>query len=220
MKRLVILASLCAAFVAAPSAGFAATTVLDFSGNICGVTGNAACGNYSEIGQSYGDIVGLLDVSYRSIDTSNNQTSESFLKYWDTYAMLNSVAWGGLGTTGYVAEITFTPAVGQRVTLNSLDFGSYTGLSRTSSMLVIDAASNTTVFSSGSFGLSTATKSVFPAVSSATGLILRWGPDSYNVGVDNIALSITAVPEPGTWAMMAAGLAVLGAVARRRRRVG
>jgi hypothetical protein len=36
---------------------------------------------------------------------------------------------------------------------------------------------------------------------------------SYNLSVSAVA----AVPEPGTWAMMVAGLGVLGALARRRR---
>lgn len=37
--------------------------------------------------------------------------------------------------------------------------------------------------------------------------------------VDNIALTVTAVPEPAEWAMMMAGLGVIGVIAARRRRV-
>ena len=37
------------------------------------------------------------------------------------------------------------------------------------------------------------------------------------IGLDNVTLSVTAVPEPGTWAMMLAGMAAVGSVAARRR---
>lgn len=36
------------------------------------------------------------------------------------------------------------------------------------------------------------------------------------VGIDDVSLDVTSVPEPTTWALMAAGLALLGAAARRR----
>ncbi len=57
-----------------------------------------------------------------------------------------------------------------------------------------------------------------PGVSSANGLVLRFGPDSFNTGIDNISLTVTAVPEPGTWALFAAGLALVGGLSRRRSR--
>ena len=56
-----------------------------------------------------------------------------------------------------------------------------------------------------------------PGVSSANGLVLRFGPDSYNTGIDNISLTVTAVPEPGTWAMLAAGFGVISALRHRRK---
>ncbi len=41
---------------------------------------------------------------------------------------------------------------------------------------------------------------------------------SFRVSLDPNALSVTPAPEPGEWAMMIAGLGVVGLVARRRRR--
>lgn len=53
-------------------------------------------------------------------------------------------------------------------------------------------------------------------------LWVRWterndfGSD-HGLAIDNLSLTVTPVPEPETYAMLVAGLAVLGAVARRRR---
>ena len=64
--------------------------------------------------------------------------------------------------------------------------------------------------------------SVLPTLANVTGLRLYHGPDAIYPGVDVAALlgvdNITAVPEPGPAALLAAGLAVLCLQAPRRRR--
>lgn len=58
---------------------------------------------------------------------------------------------------------------------------------------------------------------VFQAVSAQSTLHFAGGQESaYGVALDNI--SVTAVPEPETFAMLLAGLGVVGAVARRKRK--
>ena len=44
-----------------------------------------------------------------------------------------------------------------------------------------------------------------------------FGNDNVGVIIDSVALDITAVPEPSTWAMLILGFGVIGAAARRRR---
>ncbi len=52
-------------------------------------------------------------------------------------------------------------------------------------------------------------------------LWLRWTENNelgndHGLAIDNLSVSVTAVPEPGTWALMLAGLAAFGLLARRR----
>ncbi len=52
-------------------------------------------------------------------------------------------------------------------------------------------------------------------------LWLRWSDlndtgNDHGLAIDNLSLSVTAVPEPGTTALLLAGLAVIGLLARRR----
>lgn len=202
---------------AALPAAHAFDVTLDFSGNICGAAGNSGCGNFSEIGQSYGDQAGLLDVSYRSLETATGATYTNHLSYWSTgYSDLTDVAWGGANSTGYQSEITFTPTAGQAVTLTGFDFGDYQNRNYGSSVQVYDLSGNL-LWNGGSFNPDLTALHFSPMLTSSTGLVLRWGPDGYDVGIDNIAVSITtAVPEPHTWALMALGLAGLGVLLRRR----
>ena len=206
-----------AALAALASPAFAVDVLLDFSGSICGSAGNLACGNYSEIGQNYGDVAGSLDVSHRSALSSNGATYETYLKYWSSgYSDLTGVAWGGGSASSYFSEMTFTPGAGKQVTLNSFDFGDYLNRSYGSSVRILDAATQQVLWEVPSFDAGTTATTFAPAISSASGLILRWGPDGFDTGIDNISVSVSAVPEPGTWALMLGGAALLSARARRR----
>ena len=196
----------------------AATYTLDFSGDICGASGDQTCSNYAEIGQNYGDVVGVVNVSHVSRNVGTDTVAEPYLKYWESnYSDLDSIAWGGNGS-GQYAEIAFAPATGQIVTLLNLSFGDYQDRTSGSSAYILDASTQAVLWDSGSFNPGTTALSFSPSVSSANGLILRWGPDSYDVGIDNIQFSVTAVPEPDSLALVGSGLLVAGLAARRLRR--
>ena len=60
----------------------------------------------------------------------------------------------------------------------------------------------------------------FVATSTSTTILLQGAVGQNYIGLDNVSADLVSapVPEPGTWALMVAGLAALGGVARRRGR--
>lgn len=219
----------------AAAAASAQTQTLDFSGAACANTmGDWAelrsCFNGFHISQSYGDIPGVLDVSHRSVVTPFGQTAESALRFWDSgYSNLERVAYA-VGNGSQEGEIRFIPAVGHRVTLNSIAFGAYLGYGELTTARVFNFDNQVNwgtvlqgvqvLWNSRRFNPPVDAATVFsPDVTSDTGLVLRWGPTpgNPNIGIDNIVVTVSPVPEPHEWAMMLAGLGLVGAVARRRR---
>lgn len=206
--------------IAAATPAAAVTTTLDFSGNICGAAGNQACGNGTQIGQNYGDGTGV-NVSYRSFNSSN-VTVENFLKYWTTgYGDLQGVAYGG-NSPADGSEITFTALAGYELTVLGFDAGCY--LNRTSCRTFpftiteiggSQVAGGTATPPSGSHDSFT-----FNLGYSTSGYVLRWGPDGWDGGLDNIAFDVRAtgvvVPEPSTWALLILGFGLVGSTMRRR----
>jgi hypothetical protein len=217
MKNLLIAAAALAGALAASPAS-AALTVLDFSGDAC-VTD--PCGTGSAISQSYGDGLGV-DVSYE-VRIFTGLPSDEPLKYGSTgYGDLSGVVWGGLNQTDYFSRITFTALPGYEISLRSFDIATVDGLSPQSPVLV-ESLGGTGIFADDVDTLFPGHNAV--AVNSSyftDGIVLNWGPDGFNVGLDNIAFDVRAigggpgVPEPATWAMMILGLGAAGSVIRRR----
>jgi PEP-CTERM motif len=202
--------------LAASLMGLAAQAdTLDFSGDICssatdGSGAMVACANGGRINQSYGDTA-LVDVTFKSQVSGSNS-----MYFWGSaYSGLSAVAYGDSGAT---PEITLT-AIGSTITLQSLDLGAWPNTDRPSQLTVVDLATNAAVFSSGAITVLGATASSFSFnLSSNTGFAIQFGPDGYNVGIDNIQFTTTPVPEASTYAMLLAGLAAVGSVVRRRTR--
>lgn len=220
MKSLFFAAAVSAAAIASPS--LAATQVLDFSGSICGPAGGIACGNGTEIGANYGD-TDQIDVMYRSINIGTGETSELLLRTWQTgFGDLKSVVYGGAGA-GYLGEIVLKPKAGYEVSLAGFDFSTYQGRIANLPISIKNVTGDTTIAA-----VSLPTKSPTHnslAVNSdyfTDGIVLRWGPNSFDAALDNIAFDvreapISAAPEPSAWALMLLGFGGLGATLRRRR---
>ena len=218
MKKLLI-AAIALAAVAAASPASAVGTVLDFSGAICTTD---PCVSGSVIQTSYGDGVGV-DVGYASYFVSSGDLNDPFLRYWDlNYGDLVGVVWGGNNPSEFSSRITLTALPGYEISLLSFDIGTFVGSSPTSPVLIE---------SLGGIDISAASvDTLFPLHNHVTvgsayftdGIALNWGPDGFNVGLDNIAFDVRAittggVPEPATWAMMILGLGAAGSLIRRRR---
>lgn len=196
---------------------WAATYTLDFNGNICG---GLACIAVSPIDQSYGDVAGAVDVTF----DANLSTAAATSAYWwpAGYETLVNVAYGDAGGGGL--GITFAAAAGKKVTINGFDIAPYFDRQRTSRVQVIDGATNTTLFDSGTFVVSIAgvTSYANPGDWTSSLISILLGPDAYDVGIDNISYTLTdpngvnPVPLPAAAWLLLGGLGALGAVARRR----
>jgi hypothetical protein len=193
----------------------ASTFVLDFSGNICGSTGKLACTSNDIIGGNYGDVSGLLDVSYRTTNELGTATYHTNLTYsFDGFPSLRGVA--SSPDLNGVAEITFTPLSGNSVTLASFTFDGSVYGNRPSKASILDSSTHAVLWSIDPLNPGTTPIIFTPTVSSTSGLVLRWGVDAYRVGIDNINVSVSSVPETSSVVLAFAGLAGIALTLKRR----
>lgn len=189
----------------------AASTTIDFSNTGCSAIGSLAC----LIPQTYGDTADV-DVSYRAIDKSTGATAIEGLFAFGKYGDLSDIVYGGTDMTHFIGEITLTAKEGRTLSLQSFDFATFNGHSLGTPILITDLTGRT-LLSGGFPTLSPTHNTIMLNSDYISGVVIRWGPDSYNVGLDNITYDVRgAVPEPTTWAMMIVGLALVGWSARRR----
>jgi hypothetical protein len=208
MMKLIFAAAIAAsALLALP----ASATVLNFTNTGCTSGGGTNC----LIPQSYGDSQ-EIDVSYRTLNASTGQPAGTGLFYFaGGYGNLSGIVYGGSDSTHYKAELTLTAKPGKLVSLQSFDFGTYANRAAKVPITISDLDGNVLtsgLYSTGYPGHGT----LSPNTALLSGIVIRWGPDSYNVGLDNITYTTgNAVPEPASWAMMLAGFGALGWRARK-----
>lgn len=197
--------------------------VLTFSGNICSLNsdGSGAMGscisNGAYVSQQYGD---TADVDLTYSVAGGPFTFQTWIDP-NVYSNLSGVGYGFFGGTPPTASITFIPTAGKQVTLSSLLLGTDPpNVTRSTTVDVIDLATNTTVFTT-TLNVGAVAPTVSPNVTSAVGLRLVYGNDVFNVALDDVTYSTSdvpstgGVPEPSTILLSAAGL--LAATRLRRR---
>lgn len=176
-----------------------------------------SCADWSWISQSYGDVAGVVDVTY-----SNANDTRETLRWWGSdYNSLYGVAFANGGDGSSHARIELKAAnASSMVTLMGFDLGAYPDTARgtTVNIYAIGGGSPLYTFAGNVGSVSPNIPTHFAVnVAAAGGLWIEWQNSAYNVGIDNVDYAVGAVPEPETWAMMGLGLAVLGVAARRRR---
>jgi hypothetical protein len=131
---------------------------------------------------------------------------------------------GGIGgpTSSTPIQVNFTPSFGSTIGSLSIDIGAFGG----NNFYVLDSFGNT-IFNQAvpgtTFGANGPIYNTSFIVTSTTGIGafgFSGAGSSGNTAVDNIGVDLvtTAAPEPATLALVASGIALVGATARRRRR--
>ncbi len=214
MRAVILGAAL--AWAIAPASATATTVVLTFAG-LLGPSGAPIVGS-EPIPPDHGDVPGVVDVRYGAIEALQSAVRrlDDHLRYWATgYGDLVDVAFCcGIGGTG-AAEIALVPLNGQPVTLHGMDFGDYLGRNDPWQVAVFGIDDLTTpLFHHQAVEPRPATRSFANLdITHPDGLLIRW-ETAYNVGIDNVAFTVTPLPPAAL--MLGAGLAALG-LARRRR---
>ena len=172
------------------------------------------CGAGIAVNQSYGDVPGVVDVSYTDLNDPNRS-----LVFWDTnYNNLYGVAIASGTNADSAARIDLVPASGLQVNLASFRLGAYNKTTRDTNVLVLAIGNPTPLYGySGGVGNGSVDSTLFDLdVSSASGITIAWSDSARDVGIDQISFTVTPVPEPGGAALVAVAVVALGALAHRR----
>jgi hypothetical protein len=134
-------------------------------------------------------------------------------------------AWCSFGTN---CQLDLNVTSGNTVTLESFFLGGWPNATRTIAWSVIDLADNSVVASNPGASVSGTTGLVVAVnATSSTGFAIKFGPDGFNGGINDITYSFasdnggggggTPVPAPGALALFGTALLGFGLAVRRRR---
>lgn len=204
-----------ALMVLSPWPSAAASFLLDFDSGLVSMFDGVP------ISQAYGDGPNH-DVVYTSREGPGAALAyPTSPRFWDLdYGDLRFVTYCDECELAGVGEIAILPLPGYVVTLRSFDLGGYrydplVGPAEFNSQFTIYDAAHGVLFSSGAMTVAGGPGhlSFAPNLTSGTGVILQWGPDAYDVGLDNVAFDVSPsapVPEPASLLLVATGLAAAG----------
>lgn len=159
-----------------------------------------------------------------------NGSTIGALAFWTGDYSGGAAVYGGGSTLGQVAEYALSTSVGSPLAFTAASFGGWPNTARFIRVRLYDAGF-TQLFEQ-ILAVPTASQQVlnFGSVTTNSGTLrMQWtevtaagvaaGRGAFDVGFSSLSYTTTAViPEPSTYALVAAGLAGVGAVARRRRR--
>ena len=143
--------------------------------------------------------------------------------FWDAdYSNLRDVAYGCDGGT---AQVKLAPAPGYVVTLISFDLGAWPQVDRPSQVAIYSGNIATLIFADPApltIAGSVAKHYVFsgPLFTSPDGYLIQFGPDGYNVGIDNLSFAVSPVPGPLPFFGVAASLGFSRVVKKRIKAAG
>ncbi len=204
------------ALVAPAVASAQVTTTMDFSAL-------QPFGSYAPLPQTFGDVLGLLDVSSATKEGFGNTADIcGSVSLWnDGYSDLSAAVFAC--GNGRVGQLSFNPLAGQSVTLQKLRLGSYAssqgvGPDRNIDLRVYNADFSSVLFSF--VGVVNSGVNISPNITSTAEIHLQWGTD-WNTGVNLITTTVrdpnvAVVPEPSTVVLLAGGLIAMGVGMRRR----
>ena len=163
------------------------------------------------IADVYGSVPGQLDVGYFDVDKG-----EFSLRFQPGPYSGQAAATAAYSDSSFL-YVFLTPLPGYRVTLNSFFLGSLGGADRSSRYIVNDDATWGLVeIDSGPVTIGSGGLHVMVGHSSSDELEIGFDSRGAGVGVNYINFDVSPVPEPGQLAMLLAGLAMIGVMARRR----